>query len=316
MSEAEIIERIRQLFPQRAAKVGIGDDAAVVGEQVITTDLLIEDVDFKRSYPVETIARKSLVVNLSDLAAMGAIPAFAVVGLGIAPWLLESLDAFLKALADCARKYDIDLVGGDLSRAEKVVVAITATGWVAKRPLLRSGAKIGERVYVSRPLGASCAGLQLLESGASLERPDLPYAWREFAASAMTRHLDPEPEVVLGIALAGIDSVTACIDISDGLSTDLHHLCDASGVGADIERDRIPLFPDLGRAGPALGIDVRRAVLHGGEEYALLFTSSMRESELSGRVGRPVYAIGKIVAERGVRIDGEPLPAGGFDHFA
>ncbi|HEX9407366.1 MAG TPA: thiamine-phosphate kinase, partial [Thermoanaerobaculia bacterium] len=143
MSEAEIIERIRQLFPQRAAKVGIGDDAAVVGEQVITTDLLIEDVDFKRSYPVETIARKSLVVNLSDLAAMGAIPAFAVVGLGIAPWLLESLDAFLKALADCARKYDIDLVGGDLSRAEKVVVAITATGWVAKRPLLRSGAKIG-----------------------------------------------------------------------------------------------------------------------------------------------------------------------------
>jgi|SRR6266540_2677877 len=316
MSEAEIIERIRQLFPQRAAKVGIGDDAAVVGEQVITTDLLIEDVDFKRSYPVETIARKSLVVNLSDLAAMGAIPAFAVVGLGIAPWLLESLDAFLKALADCARKYDIDLVGGDLSRAEKVVVAITATGWVAKRPLLRSGAKIGERVYVSRPLGASFAGLQLLESGASLERPDLPYAWREFAASAMTRHLDPEPEVVLGIALAGIDSVTACIDISDGLSTDLHHLCDASGVGADIERDRIPLFPDLGRAGPALGIDVRRAVLHGGEEYALLFTSSMRESELSGRVGRPVYAIGKIVAERGVRIDGEPMPAGGFDHFA
>ena len=316
MSEAEIIERIRQLFPQRAAKVGIGDDAAVVGEQVITTDLLIEDVDFKRSYPVETIARKSLVVNLSDLAAMGAIPAFAVVGLGIAPWLLESLDAFLKALADCARKYDIDLVGGDLSRAEKVVVAITATGWVAKRPLLRSGAKIGERVYVSRPLGASFAGLQLLESGASLERPDLPYAWREFAASAMTRHLDPEPEVALGIALAGIDSVTACIDISDGLSTDLHHLCDASGVGADIERDRIPLFPDLGRAGPALGIDVRRAVLHGGEEYALLFTSSMRESELSGRVGRPVYAIGKIVAERGVRIDGEPMPAGGFDHFA
>jgi len=130
------------------------------------------------------------------------------------------------------------------------------------------------------------------------------------------RHIDPEPEVTLGIALASIDAVNACIDISDGLSTDLHHLCDASGVGAEIERERLPVFPDLTAIGPAMGIDVRRAVLHGGEEYALLFTSSMRESELSERVGRPVYAIGKIVVERGVRIDGEQLPAGGFDHFA
>ena len=88
------------------------------------------------------------------------------------------------------------------------------------------------------------------------------------------------------------------------------------GVGAEIERERLPVFPDLTAIGPAMGIDVRRAVLHGGEEYALLFTSSMRESELSERVGRPVYAIGKIVVERGVRIDGEQLPAGGFDHFA
>ena len=313
MTEAEIIDRIRQLFPQRAAKVGIGDDAAVVGEQVITTDMLIEDVDFKRSYPVDAIARKSLVVNLSDLAAMGAIPAYAVVALGIAPWLLGSLDPFLIALADCARKYDIDLIGGDLSRAEKVVITITATGWVAKRPLLRSGAKAGDRVFVSRPLGASSAGLQLLQSGWPR---DLPYAQREFAEAVIRRHIDPEPEVALGIALAGIDAVTACIDISDGLSTDLHHLCDASRVGAEIERERIPLFPDLAGAGPALGIDVRRAVMDGGEEFALLFTASMRESELSARVGRPVFAIGKVVAERGVRIDGEPLPAGGFDHFA
>jgi thiamine-monophosphate kinase len=122
--------------------------------------------------------------------------------------------------------------------------------------------------------------------------------------------------VALGIALAQIETVSSCIDISDGLSTDLHHICDASGVGADIERARVPVFPDLDRAGPQLGIDVRRAVLHGGEEYALLFTSSMRESELSARVGRPVYAIGRITKERGVRLDGQPLEAGGFDHFA
>ena len=139
---------------------------------------------------------------------------------------------------------------------------------------------------------------------------------REFAESVINRHLDPDPEVALGIALAGIEAVSACIDISDGLSTDLHHLCDASGVGAEIERQRIPVFPDLERAGPPLGLDVRRAVLHGGEEFALLFTASMRESELSARVGRPVYAIGRIVAAPGVRLDGQPLAAGGWDHFA
>src|SRR5581483_9670187 len=182
MTEAEIIRRIQELFPQRAAKIGIGDDAAVVGEQVITTDMLIEDIDFRRSDPVDAIARKSLVVNLSDIAAMGAIPAYAVVGLGIAPWLLASIDAFLVAIANCARKYDIDLVGGDLSRAEKAVIAVTATGWIGKRPLLRSGAKPGDRVYVSRPIGASWAGLQILNGGWPR---DLPYAQREFAEAAV-----------------------------------------------------------------------------------------------------------------------------------
>jgi thiamine-monophosphate kinase len=315
MTEGEIIARIRELFPQRGASVGIGDDAAVVGEQVITTDMLIEDVDFTRVVPVESIARKSLAVNLSDLAAMGAIPAFAVVALGIPQWLLADLDPFLVALADCARQYDIDLVGGDLSGAEKLTIVITANGWLEARPLLRSGARVGDRVYVSRPIGGSAAGLELLTRWQSTEPPrDLPYAQREFARSAIRAHIDPEPEVKLGIALADLGEVTSCIDISDGLSTDLHHLCEASAVGAELERQRIPVFPDLLDTGGALGIDVRSAVLHGGEEYALLFTSPLREAELSGLTGRPVYAIGRIV-EKGVRIDGEPLEASGFDHF-
>lgn len=315
MTEGEIIARIRELFPQRSASVGIGDDAAVVGQQVITTDMLIEDVDFTRVVPVESIARKSLVVNLSDLAAMGAVPAFAVVAIGIPQWLLDSMDPFLRSLADCARQYDIDLVGGDLSRAEKLTIVITATGWLKARPLLRSGARVGDRVYVSRPIGGSAAGLQLLMRWQSAEPPrDLPYAQRQFAASAIRAHIDPEPEVKLGVALADLGEVTSCIDISDGLSTDLHHLCEASGVGAELERQRIPLFPDLLAAGSVFGIDVGSAVLHGGEEYALLFTSALREADLSSRLGRPVYAIGRIV-KKGVRIDGEPLEASGFDHF-
>jgi thiamine-monophosphate kinase len=316
MTEGEIIARMRELFPQRGASVGIGDDAAVVGEQVITTDMLIEDVDFTRVVPVESIARKSLAVNLSDLAAMGAIPAFAVVALGIPQWLVAGLDPFLRALADCARQYDIDLIGGDLSHAEKLTIVVTANGWLEARPLLRSGARVGDRVYVSRPIGGSAAGLELLTRWQSTEPPrDLPYAQREFALSAIRVHTDPDPEVKLGIALAHLGEVTSCIDISDGLSTDLHHLCEASGVGAELERQRIPLFPDLLGAGGALGIDVRNAVLHGGEEYALLFTSALREADLSSRLGRPVYAIGRIV-EKDVRIDGEPLEARGFDHFA
>ncbi len=308
MNESELIARLRRLFPR------IGDDAAVIGEEILTTDMLVEDVDFTRAIPIEFVARKSLAANLSDLAAMGATPLHAVVALGVPPWL--DIEAFMTAMADAAKKYGIEIVGGDLSRAEKLIVSIAAVGR-AKRPLLRSGAKKGDRLYASRPLGASETGLQLLQRGWFPDPPgDLPYAHREFASAVIHRHIDPEPEVALGIKLATIDEVTACIDISDGLSTDLHHLCDASGIGAEVERDRIPLFPDLPGAGAALGIDVRHAVLHGGEEFALLFTSSMRESELSGRCGRPVYAIGRMVAERGVWIDGDPLPAGGYDHFA
>lgn len=308
MNESDLVARLQRMFP------AIGDDAAVVGDQVITTDMLVEDVDFTRAIPIEFIARKSLAVNLSDIAAMGAVPSFAVVAVGAPDWL--NIEEFMEAVAGAAKKHEIEIVGGDLSRSEKLIVSIAAVGR-ATRPLLRSGAKAGDRIYVSRPIGAADAGLQLLQRGWSIDPPrDLPYAHREFAASVIRRHIDPEPEVKLGIALAAIAEVTACIDISDGLSTDLHHLCDASGVGADIERQRIPLFPDLAGAGPALGIDVRHAVLDGGEEFALLFTSSLRESEMSERVGRPVYAIGRVVAERGVRMDGEPLPAGGYDHFA
>jgi thiamine-monophosphate kinase len=316
MKEADIVARVRELFPQRGARVGIGDDAAVVGEHVVTVDLLIEDVDFTRDIPLRFIARKSLAVNLSDLAAMGALPAFAVVALGLPPWTLERIDDFLVALAGAAKEHDIDLAGGDLSRAEKLTVAITAIGYVEHRPLLRSGAKPGDRVYLSRPVGGSAAGLYLLQHGWTPETgPAVGYAQREFAFSAIRRHVDPEPEVRLGRALAQLDQVTSCIDVSDGLSSDLHHLCDASGVGADIERERIPVFPDLLGSGTMLGIPAQDAILHGGEEYALLFTSSLRESELSTKVGRPVYAIGRVSKERGVRLNGEVLEAKGWEHF-
>jgi thiamine-monophosphate kinase len=303
MNERQLVSRARELFSQR-----IGDDAAVIGDQVLTTDMLVEDVDFTRAIPIRSIARKSLAVNLSDLAAMGARPEYALLSLALPEWV--PAEEMLEAYAEAAKEHAIEIVGGDLSRADKLTINVTAIGRVVTRPLLRSGAKRGDRIYLSRPIGGSAAGLQLLGvEGKS-------YAEKEFIRSAVRRQIDPEPEVALGMALARLDKVTACIDVSDGFSTDLHHLCEASGCGAEIERERIPVFPDLQAHARALGIDVRDAVLNGGEEYALLFTSSMRESELSSAVGRPVYAIGRILAERRVTLDGEPLVAGGFDHFA
>jgi thiamine-monophosphate kinase len=301
MSERDLIARIRALFPRA------GDDAAVIGNQVITNDVFVENVDFTRAIPLRLIARKSLTINLSDIAAMGGRPRYALVAIGSR----DEKDAatIIEELAIAAKENDVEIAGGDLSRAEHLFISITLIG-EASHPILRSGARRGDRIYLSRPIGGSAAGLSLLQRGTE----DADYAEREFIESAKRRHLEPEAEVALGMKLVGI--ATSCIDVSDGFSTDLHHLCDASQVGAMIEGDRIPAFADLPRYGPRLGINVRDAVLHGGEEYALLFTSSIRESELSERVGRPVYAIGRITEERGVRINGEILEPRGFDHFA
>lgn len=317
MNEDDIVRRLRGIFSDR-----IGDDAAVIGDTVATTDMLVEEVDFTRDTPPQFIARKSLAVNLSDLAAMGAQPAWALASFALPPWFIPNLDTFLEALAAAAREYRIEIVGGDLSRSSALVISIVACGAIGPRALLRPGAHAGDRIYLSRPIGGAASGLALLGDGWTIDGPPprpAGYAVIEFARSAMRRQLDPEPELALGSALARTPEVTACIDVSDGLSTDLSRLCAASGCGAEIDRDRIPVFPDLVASAPALGIRARDAILHGGEEFALLFTSSMREAELSARVGRPVYMIGKMTAGSGVTLieDGVPaaLERGGWDHF-
>ena len=234
------------------------------------------------------------------------------------------------SLALHAARHRIELIGGDLSASETLIIAITAIGRQESGALLRSGARTGDRIYVSRPVGAAAAGLELLQLGwqissdgvvaapKGLERT-VGYAQREFAASVIRRQVSPDPEVSLGIELAALGGITACIDMSDGLSSDLRHICEASAKGAMVEWERIPAFPDLLTVGRTLGIQSDRAVLHGGEDYALLFTSSSRESELSSRLGRPVYAIGRITEGPDILLerDGKtmPLPDEGHDHF-
>lgn len=331
-TEEELINEIRRLFPAGRAAVGIGDDAAVFDAHrvVVTSDMLVEDVDFTRDTPLGSLAVKSLSANLSDLAAMGARPTYFMLNLAIPTDRLADIRFFVQSLAVAAAEEKVELIGGDLSASSKLVVSITAFGAPATdRVLMRSGAVKGDRLYVSRPIGGSAAGLHLLRKGWRLDSEgraippagaEFGYAEREFAAAVLRQHLAPLAECRLGPKLAELPEVHACIDVSDGLSTDLWRLVSASSVGAELEWERLPLFPDLATSGRRLGIEVEQCALHGGEEYALLFTSSLRESELSAKVGRPVYAIGLIDSSGAVTlVRGSarvPLRAGGFDHFS
>ena len=332
--EETLIEAFRCRFPNFSLGLGIGDDAALldaVGTLALTNDMLIDGVDFTSSIPIEFVARKSLSVNLSDLAAMGARPVAFLLAVAFSRDFIPQMTRFADALALYAQRMRIELIGGDLSSAEKLTISITAIGNLEERgALLRSGARVGDRIYLSRPIGASAAGLELLQAGwgvtvdgavqppPGLERA-VGYAQRELAQAVIRHHVAPEPEIDLGIKLSALGTVSSCIDVSDGLSSDLRHLCIASRKGAIIEWERIPAFPDLLKLGPTLRINVERTVLHGGEDYALLFTSSLREAELSTQLGRPVYAIGRMVEDTEMLLQRngktQPLTDEGFDHF-
>lgn len=314
-------------------RLGIGDDAAVLdvhGRLVLTTDTLIEGVDFFADAPLRLIGHKALAANLSDLAAMGAVPTSFLLTIAVPPDRLGSLQPLLDGMAALARRSGTSLIGGDLSRSPVLTLSITALGRpTVIEPLVRSSARTGDRIFVSRPLGGSEAGLHLYRNGWRLrddsepvapEGASITFAIRDLAGALLRHHLAPEPETELGAALGAIDKIHACIDVSDGLSTDLHHICRASGVAALVEWERIPIFPDLTAASRVLGINIEQAVLHGGEEYALLFTSPLGEYELSHLLGRPVFAIGRMREGEGVRLlrEGHEVPLGnyGFDHFA
>lgn len=330
-AEREMIATLAAAFPDFREGMGIGDDAALLrqaGTLAIANDMLVEDVDFTASIPIEFVAEKALASNLSDLAAMGASPLAYLLALGCPETFLPQFERFVKSLAAASRRYGITLIGGDISRAPQLILSITAIGRTGSRAILRDGARPGERVFVSRPLGASAAGLRLLSNGwtISADRQVSPpsgtnfgYSERELVSAAILRHVSPEPELALGQKLAEADEVSACIDISDGLSSDLRRLCEASRTGAVVDWDRLPVFPGLPENARIVGTGPRDLVLHGGEEYALLFTSSLTESQMSSRVGTVVYSIGRITEGSEILLehDGkrEALKEGGFEHF-
>lgn len=321
LSEQDLIRNIRNDFTRREAPgllLGIGDDAAVLssgdGDWVVTKDLLVEDYHFiKSSHPPELLGRKSLNINLSDLAAMAARPRFALLGLGMPAstspgWIRD----FFKGVRSAALQYGIALVGGDLTGADKVMISVTAIGTAPPGGVIaRSGAQPGHAVYVSGTLGDSAGGLALAGRGVSLgASPPEDHLLRAF--------LDPEPRVELGLRLGEIGMAGAMIDVSDGLSTDLGHICEESGVGVEINQAAVPVSDALRE----LSRDFLHDALHGGEDYQLVLTVSpgresdfrnlLKDSDLT-RIGRITEGREMILIDpAGKRL---PLEKAGWQHF-
>ncbi len=311
---------------------GIGDDAAVISQRtgrdtVITTDLLVEDVDFRLATTTpELLGHKALAVSLSDVAAMGALPRWALLSIGVPEriWRSSFPDKFYKGFFALADRYGVMLVGGDVSRTpERVVIDSIVLGEaIHRRALLRSGARAGDHIFVTGSLGGAAAGLLLLEreaTGSATRRRRRVAA----AEQAILRHLRPEPRVAWGEFLGESKLATAMIDVSDGLSSDLAHLCRESRVGADVEATRIPMDDALVRLAPELQLDPLALALDGGEDFELLFTVCPRDLKRLPRVmdGVPATYIGDITHDQRGRIrlhEGRRsrlLKPRGFRHF-
>jgi thiamine-monophosphate kinase len=297
----------------RGVRVGIGDDCAVLeppeNDLLATTDLLIEDVHFRRRYATAgDIGWKALAVNLSDIAAMGGRPLWALVSLALpGDVAAEEIEAFYTAMIALGEAHATAIVGGDTCQsAAGWIVGVTLLGEAPKRPRLRSGARPGDRIAVTGALGRSAAGLALLER--STREP----------ADLLAAHLRPTPRVHEGQALGRIDGVSAMIDLSDGLATDLQHIADESGVGARVWLDRLPVDAATRRVAAALEADATRWATSGGEDYELLVTIDPASVPAATRAV-PLTVIGECTTTGALEFlsaDGRTVEvAAGFEHF-
>lgn len=323
MAEFELISLIRErcALARDDVRLGIGDDAALLAPPsghllAVSTDTLVAGVHFPPSTAAFDIGWKALAVNLSDLAAMGATPAWSTLALTLpradAAWVGEFADGF----AALAREYRLALVGGDTTQGP-LAITVTIHGFVPEgAALLRRGARPGDGVYVTGTLGDAAAGLRLLAGGA----PGMSVAGH--LRSVLSERLNrPTPRVAQGLLLRG--GAHACIDVSDGLVADLGHVCAASGVGADVDVDALPASSAL--LAFADGAALHELQLAGGDDYELCFAAADAEADalLSdlARSGCGATRIGRFVEQPGIRLraaTGDPvaLPRAGWEHFA
>jgi thiamine-monophosphate kinase len=322
LGEFGFIDRIAAAVAKRkSVRIGIGDDAAAVEPEpghltLMTSDMLVEGVhfDLNLSDPL-SLGRKSLAVNLSDLAAMGARPRYYLLSLAVPRTTdLEFLDRFVQGMLARADQSGVTLVGGDTCSSKGgLAISVTAIGeqraeWVVQR----SGARVGDLIFVTGTVGDSALGLELLRQG-------------KRNGMAVTRHLDPEPRVTAGIALAEEGLATAMIDVSDGLLADLGHILGKSAVGARINLASLPLSDQYRHDASRFSDDFFALALAGGEDYELLFTASplLRDRVFSCMESCDVAVsmIGEITAEKGLAViaaDGSAHAPRrtGFNHFA
>jgi len=313
LGEKKLIQQIRRsVHTGKSVVTGIGDDCAVLRvppghELLVTTDFTIENVHFRRDWhPPEQVGRRCLTRGLSDIAAMGGEPLAAFLSLAVSSGVPQKwVGRFLKGLLDLADEFQLPLAGGDTAQSAGGLQAdIVVVGWVPTgKAVLRSGAKAGQQIYVTGELGGSAAALARL-----MKMKSKP------VGAKYSSPFRPQARVAVGKWLRQRRIASAMIDLSDGLSTDLEHICNESHVGAQIDAEAIPRAP-VGPGKKRVALDL---ALHGGDDYELLFTAAVRvPSKIAGvRVTR----IGQVTRSAGMRLIGadgkaRPLEARGWEHF-
>jgi len=331
IGEFGLIHRLTaSLFHNAAtAPIGVGDDAAVLeyneGEQMVaTTDALVEGVHFLcATTSFFDLGYKSVAVSMSDVAAMGAVPRHVLITLCIPnDAIVEDLEQLYRGIDAICRKYDAVVVGGDVARADQLVINVTVLGAVKRgRALLRSGARSGDLVFVTGALGGSAAGLHLLEhDGSVVVMPDE-------RQRLLTMHLLPQPQVQAGQLLAASQLCTSCNDVSDGLASELTEICEASKCSIVVDRERIPIDSHVRNYAARCKCDPVEWALFGGEDYQLVGSvDRMGAGRLDAQMqasGIPFHWIGHVdaptadgpavwLSERGAR---RKLTAHGYNHF-
>ena len=322
ISEVELIRRIRSLTApfQKKALIGIGDDAAVIEGRrgysyLFTTDTLVEGVHFRWELVTpHQVGWKALAVNVSDIAAMGGYPVFALVTLGIPiSASFSTVKHIYRGMLDLSSRLDVEISGGDVVRSSIFFITISVVGEVeSERVILRSGAKPGDSIYVTGDVGAAATGLLCLMQ----KQPVVESAASELVKK---RWLMPFPRVKEARALSTRSLINAMIDLSDGLSSDLYHILEESCVGAEIWEKALPMAFETKEICLKLKKCPTEVALQGGEDYELLFTTSS-DANIERRVSFPITKIGKIVAgselflvdEKG---QAKKLMLRGWDHF-
>ncbi|MEW6218469.1 MAG: thiamine-phosphate kinase [Thermodesulfobacteriota bacterium] len=329
MRERDLVAAIRRRFSPDPAGgglvLGIGDDCAVWRSTpgaltLATTDTLVEGVHFDRGWhPPRLLGRKAAAANLSDIAAMGGRPCWALLSLGLPPDLADDwITAFLDGLGEALAAAGTTLAGGDTVASPGGVTITVCLLGEGREPgiVRRAGARPGDLIWVGDRLGAAGAGLALCQAGLADRHPE----WAHLVAA----HLDPGHQVALGQALAATGLLTAMMDLSDGLATDLARLAEESGVGAEVEAAAVPLAAGLEAAALAVGRQALDWALAAGDDYRLLFTAAPAAAEAlataAARAGATIFPVGRIVPGQGVMLlEGggrREISHQGFEHFA